>query len=321
MMRYERKVLSLSIALGVLLAAWALGSIFSPERSAARSESSALASGKTADVASIELTSPGAAPIALSKSGGSWVLVEGSAKLPVQSSRVDNLLDALYKPSRLRAAARSKSAWSDFQLDEAKAKRIVAKDAAGKTLADVSVGGYGPTGSEVYLRRGGSELSYAADAAISAYAGYSRSAWLDLKVLGSAAAADVQSVSVRSSIALDGKGKSALSLDWSARREGQLWKLGSAEADAQAIESLIRSALAVQGEDIASSPPAGAFSPVAARVELSLSSGVSKVLEIGAPAEGSRFYLRATGNPLVYLVSDYSLRAMLKSPAELAKKK
>jgi hypothetical protein len=320
-MRYERKVLSLSIALGVLLAAWALGMIFSPERSAARSESAGLASGKAADAASIELTIPGSAPIELSKSGGSWALAEGSAKLPVQASRVDSLLDALYKPGRLRVAARSKAAWADFQLDEAKAKRIVIKDAAGKALADVAVGANGPTGSEVYLRRAGSDLSYAADAAVAAYAGYGRSAWLDLKVLGAAAVADVQSVSLRSSIALDGKGKPALSLDWSARRDGQAWKLGSAEADSQAVESMIRSTLAIQGEDIASAPPAEAFSPVSARVELSLSSGVSKVLEVGAPAENNRFYLRAAGNPLVYLVSDYSLRAMLKSPADLAKKK
>jgi hypothetical protein len=320
-MRYERKVLSLSIALGALLAAWALGMIFSPERSAARSESSTLASGKAADAASIDLTSPGAAPIALVKSGGSWALAEGSAKLPVQSSRVDSLLDALYKPGRLRVAARSKAAWADFQLDDAKAKRILVKDASGKALADIAVGGYGPTGSEVYLRRAGSDLSYAADAVISTYAGYARTAWLDLKVLGAAAVADVQSVSLRSSIALDGKGKSALSLDWSARRDGQAWKLGSAEADAQAIESMIRSTLAIQGEDIASSAPAEAFSTVSARVELSLSSGVSKQLEVGAGAGDNRFYLRAAGNPLVYLVSDYSLRAMLKSPADLAKKK
>jgi hypothetical protein len=320
-MRYERKILSLSIALGALLAAWALGTIFSPERSAARSESSALASGKASDAVSIELASPGAAPIALSKSGGSWALVEGPAKLPVQSSRVDNLLDALYKPLRLRVAARSKSAWSDFQLDEAAAKRIVAKDAAGKVLADVSVGGYGPTGSEVYVRRSGSDISYAADSSISAYAGYARAAWLDLKVLGTAAVADVQSVSLRSSIAIDGKGKPELALDWSARRDGQAWKLGSSEADPQALESMIRSALAIQGEDLVSEPPAGAFSPVSARVELSLAAGVSKVLEIGAPAENNRFYLRAAGNPLVYLISDYSLRALLKSPAALAKKK
>jgi hypothetical protein len=319
-MRYEKKVLSLSIALGVLLAAWALGMIFSPERSAARSESASLASGKKADAASIELTSPGAAPLVLSKSSGSWTLAEGPSKLPVQSSRVDNLLGSLYEPGRLRVAARSKAAWADFQLEEGKAKRVVVKDAAGKVLSDVYVGGYGPTGSEAYLRREGSERSYAADSSIAAYVGYARAAWLDLKVLGGAVVADVQSVSVRSSIALDGKGKGPLSLDWTARREGQLWKIGSAEADAQSVESLIRSATAIQGEDIVAAPPAEAFSPVAARVELAFSSGVSKVLEVGAQAGENRFYLRAAGNPLVYLVSDYGVRAMLKSPADLAKK-
>jgi hypothetical protein len=319
-MRYEKKVLSLSIVLGVLLTAWALGTIFSPARSTARSESASLASGKKADAASIELTSPGAAPILLSKTGDSWTLADGSAKLPVQASRVDNILDSLFKAGRLRVAARSKAAWADFQLEDGKAKRAVVKDAAGKTLADVSAGGYGPTGSEVYLRRAGSDSSYAADAAIASFLGYGRGALLDLKVLGGAVVADVQSVSVRSKIALDGKEKPALSLDWTARRDAQAWKIGSAEADAQSVESLVRSAVAVQGEDIVASPPADAFSPAAARVELAFSSGVSKVIEVGAAAGDNRFYLRAAGNPLVYLVSDYAVRAMLKSPADLAKK-
>jgi hypothetical protein len=319
-MRYERKVLSLSIALGILLAAWLLGTIFSPERSAARSESSSLASGKMADAAAIELSGPDAAPISLLKSDGSWTLVDGVARLPVQSSRVENLLDSLAKPGRLRVVARSKAAWPDFQLEEGKAKRALVKDASGKVLADVYVGGYGPSGSEVYLRGAGSERSYAVDSSIASYVGYGRAALLDLKVLGGAVAADVQSVSARAKIAVDGKDKPALSLDWTARRDGQAWKIGSAEADAQSVESLIMSVAAIQGEDIVAAPPADAFTPVSARVELSFSSGVSKVVEVGIPAGGDRFYLRAAGNPLVYLVSDFSVRAMLKSPADLAKK-
>jgi len=319
-MRYERKAAYLSIALGALLAAWALGMIFSPERNIARSESSSLVSGKIGDAALIELTRPDAAPIKLAKSADSWTLIDGAVRLPVQSSRVQTLLDALAKPGRLRVVARSKAAWAGFQLEEGKAKRAVVKDAAGKVLADVSVGSYGPAGSEVYLRSEGSERSYAVDSSIASYVGYGRGALLDLKVLGGAVVADVQSISVRSKIALDGKDKPVLSLDYSARREGQGWKIGSVEADAQSVESMIRSVTAIQGEDIVSAPLADAFASVAARVELAFSSGVSKVIEIGATAGDNRFYLRAAGNPLVYLVSDYSVRTALKSPASLAKK-
>lgn len=321
-MRYERKVAALSIALGVLLAIWALGMILDPGKGAARSESVKLMEGKIEQAAEIELTTPDSDPIRLVKSGESWNLADGDARLPVQSSRVKNLLESLAKPGTLKAAGRSKAAWADFGLEEGKAKRARVSDQNGKQIADVFVGGYSSTGSGVYLRTALSERSYLAESSIASYLGYGRSSWLDLQVLGGGAATtDVQSVALRAKIALDGEGKAPTVLDYEAKRDGESWKIGAAQADAQAIESMLRSALSVRGEDIVATPPAGAFSPVSARVELVLSSGVSKVIEIGVPAGGERFYLRAAGNPLVYLVSAYTVRSILKSPAELALKK
>jgi hypothetical protein len=320
-MRYERKVAALSSALGILLVIWVLGVIFSPERGLARSESVKLVSGKIADAAAIELTNPDAEAIKLEKSGDSWSLVDGTARLPVQGSRVKNLLDSIAEPGRLRVVGRSKAAWTDFKLEDDKAKRVLVTSKDGAAIADVYIGAYSSAASGVYVRRAGSELSYVADSSLASYIGYGRSSWLDLKVLGSLTAADVQSVSMRAKIALDGAGKTPLSFEYSARRDGQSWKIGASEADAQAVESMIRSIVSVQGEDIAASPPSDAFSAVSAHIEIALSSGVSKVIEVGAPAADERFYLRAAGNPLVYLASAYSLRSMLKPPADLIKKK
>ena len=319
-MSYERKVLALSTALAILLAAWALGMVFSPERGTARSESVKLLAGKPAAAAAVELSSPDAEAIRLVKSGESWTLAEGDARLPVQASRVKSLLDAIAEPGRLKAVGRSKAAWADFGLEEGKAKRAVVRDAKGQAMAELYVGGYASTGSGVYLRQAGSERSYVADSSLSSYVGYGRTSWLDLGVLGEAMVADLQSVAIRSRISLDEEGTAPLTLDYEARRDGSAWKSGAAELDAQAVESMLRSALSIRGEDIVASPPSLAFSPVSARVELALSSGVSKVLEVGASAGDGRFYLRAAGNPLVYLVSAYSLRSILKAPSDLAKK-
>jgi hypothetical protein len=319
-MRYEKKVILLSSILAALLLIWGAGILFSPERVAARSESAHLISGKPADVASIAFKAEGGQAILLAKSGSSWTLSDGQAQLPVQAERVKSFLDDLGAISRLRVVARSKDSWSGFDLDEAKAKRATLKDASGKVLSDVYVGGNGPTGSETYLRRAGSDLSYSAETGISSYFTSARSSWLDLKLLSAIKEADVQSLSIKSSAVLE-KGKPALALDYSLRREGQQWKSGAAAIDGEAVSSLLRSILGLQGEDYAASPPADAFAKVQARVSLELGNGAAKVIEVGSAIGADRFYARVPGTGLVLELSTYSLKSLLKSQADLAAKK
>jgi hypothetical protein len=319
-MRYEKKVLVLSSVLAALLLIWGAGLLFSPERVAARSESAHLLAGKPADVASISLKSPGGTALDFQKSGADWVLVDGAAKLPAQAKRLSSFVDDIAAIARLRVVARSKDSWSGFQLDEAQAKHAILKDASGKTMADLYFGGYGPTGSESYIRKASSDLSYMADTGIASYFGSDRSSWLDLKVLGELKAEDIQSLSVKSSIALE-KGKPALSLDYSLRREGKLWKSGAAQIDAEAVSSLLRSVANLRGEDYVAAPPPESFAKIDARLGLELGSGSSRVIEVGAPAGADRFYARVAGGSLVFAVSSYSLKSVLKSLAELAAKK
>lgn len=321
-MRYEKKVLSLSIALAALLVVWAAGLVFSPERVAARSESARLIAGKAADVASISLKGgPTGASVELAKTGSSWSLLDGEARLPVQGARVSSFIEDLGAISRLRVVARSKDSWAGFQLDDAQAKRATLKDAAGKVLADIYVGGSGPTGSEVYLRKVGTDISYSADSGIASYLGYGRQTWLDLQVMGGLKESDVQSLSIKSSIALDGTGKAPTILDYSLVRDGKGWKSGAAQVDADAAASLLRSIVGIQGEDYVAAPPADAFAKVGARIDLELGTGKSKVLEVGSSAGNDRFYARFADGGLAFTLSSYNLKGALKSLADLPAKK
>jgi hypothetical protein len=321
-MRYEKKVIVLSSVLAALLLIWAAGVLFSPERMAARSESAHLIAGKAADIASISFAgASGSAPIQLAKSGPAWTMIDGSAQLPVQASRVGGFIDALGAISRLRPVARSKDSWAGFELDDAHAKRATLKDASGKVLADVYIGGYGPTGSEVYLRRSGSDVSYTVDAGIASYFNSGRATWLDLSLLGSVKETEVQSFSIKSSIALDGKGKPALNLDYALSRDGKGWKSGAAQVDADASNSYLRSILGLQGDDYIATAPADAFAKIDARITLDLGSGASKAIEVGASAGNDHFYGRFAGQSLAFTLSTYSLRSSLKSLADLAPKK
>jgi hypothetical protein len=331
-MRYEKKVIVLSSVLAALLAIWGLGMVFSPERVAARSESAHLISGKSADVASIAIAVPGSAPVELAKSGAAWELVEqvpgaSAARFPARAERVSSFLSDLESVSRLRLVARSKDSWAEFKLDESQAKRATLKDASGKVLADLYLGGQGPTGSGLYLRRAASDSSYIVESGLASYLNSGRSEWLDLALLPGVKEADLQSLTIKSDIALEAK-KPALKLDYSLRRDGQGWKSGAAQIDAEAAAALIRSIAGIHGEDYIASPPAGAFTKLGASIKLELGNGQSLVLEVGAPAAagagpaaaGDRFYARLGERGNVALVSSYSLRACLKSLADLAKR-
>ena len=340
-MRYEKKVLVLGGSLIVLLGIWAGGLLFSPDRLTARAEAGSLLAGPVDSAATITLVGGGG--LTLQKQGGSWYLVDGPQHFPVQASRVSSFLEALASVKRLRPLAQSREAWAGFSLDDAQAKSITVKAASGSTLTDLRVGGYGPTGAEVYVRRSGSDTSYAADASFAAYLSYGRSGWLDLQILPQMPVTDIQGISVQSGLRLDGPAKPPLALEYRLTRSSQGWS-GLAGLDPNAVDGLARSLLSLEAEDYVAAPPANCFEPVSARIELSLGAGGSKVIEIGravatpapipapsaagaAPAASAptaapeRFYGRLAGSPYVFEISSYSLRASLKSPADLIVRK
>lgn len=317
MMRYEKKVAALGGSLALLLAIWGAGTLFSPERRATRAESKKLLSAKAEEAASISIGA-----LSLVKESGAWFIAESGVKLPVQESRVKSFLETASSVNRLKPMGKTKAAWASFELDEAKAKPVLVKDGKGRTLADFAIGGYAATGGEVYLRLAGSEVSYAVDGAIASYAGSDKRSWLDLRAMpGLLPEADVEAVSIRASIALDGAGKPPLALDYSLRRSEKGWEGIPGAIDGVAVSALIRSVLTIEGEDIVAAPPPDAFSPVAARIELSLGKGGSKVLEVGKAAGEGRFYLRLAGGQYVYELSAYGLRNALKKPADLLMQK
>ncbi len=339
MMRHEKKVAILAGATAALLAIWALGLVFSPERVAARAESLKLLQGSVADAAGIEIA--GSEKLAFAREGASWSLVPdlgaaggataaggaapaaagSSVRIPADASRISSFLDAVAGVNRMRPLARSREAWAGFQLDEAKAKHVVVKDQKGRAIADFWVGGYGPTGSEVYLRRSAADDSFAVASGLASYLSYGRKNWLDLKVLPTFPETDVQSLSFRAALALDGKGKPPVSLQYRMTRDKEGWKGPQGALDAVAAESLVRALIGLQGEEVAMALPASAFSRIDARVDIELGSGTARSLEVGSASGEGRFYLRLAGSGLVYEVSAYSLRAILKPLAELAPKK
>jgi len=328
MMRFETKVRALVAVLAVLLLAWGLGEFFAPERVSRRSETVTLLSGKTAEVARIDIAAGGSA-LRLEKSGGQWALADGADRLPVLTSRVDALLSSLAKAGRKRPVASKKEAWAGLGLDEGKVRSLTLSDAAGKPLLELHAGNYGTTGSELYARFGQGEASFTIDSTVSSWLSPDRSAWLDKRLWRTAVeAVAVQAVAVRADISLVAEGKDAakppLRAAWRFERSGQDWKGGQRLPDSVSVESMLRALLNLEAVDLAARAPADAFAKVAATVTLELGSGKSRLLEVGQPAGSGRFWARASEDgkllPLVFQLSSYSLGTFLKDESAFVKK-
>lgn len=305
-MTYRSKVLALSATLTALLLIYGAGLVFSPERIAARAEKAVLLKGPVSEATSISLGS-----LEFAKEGSAWVLLDQGLGLPVVASRVDSLLSSLAAVTRLSPRSDSGQALDGLGLGQGQGRRVFIKSAAGKVLADFELGGYSPTGDEVYVSLGGTGKAYAAGAAFASALGQERAAWLDLRVVQPGyKPEEITSIAVKASVKLDAK--VLTTADWSGKRKDGGWASSGAKLDPVAVESVLRSILTLEGQDILAQVPASAFAKVQARIDLGTDKGGQIGLELGAAADADRFYLRSSAGGQVYLVSAWSLKNLLR---------
>jgi hypothetical protein len=321
-MSYRTKVIVLASTLAALLLIYAAGLFFSPESRAAREESGRLFAAKPAEVASLSLGgAAGQANLEFRRESGSWALLDAGQELPVLDSRIDGFLADLGAVKRLSPRSVGKTSLASFGLDSGKGQRVVMRAASGKVLADFTVGGYGPTGQEIYVKLGDKEDVYAVNGGFASWLREGRASWLNLKVFAAPIKPEeVEGIAIDARLPLDGASKPQTSARWSATRKDGGWSGGKLNLEAVLVESVLRSVLNLEGQDLSALPPADAFSPVLGRIELSLGSGAKRVVEIGKDAGSERFYLRAQGSPYVYLVSLYSLKNIARPVEALMKK-
>jgi hypothetical protein len=321
-MSFKTKVIALSASLALLLLLYAGGIIFSPERSTARVESGRLLAGTTAEVASLSLgAAPGEATLEFRKDSSSWALLDSGQELPALDSRIEGFLSDLAAVKRLSPRSSGKEGLAAFGLDAGKGSHVVARAAGGKVLADFTLGGYGPTGKDVYVKLGSKDAVYSVDAGFSSWLREGRGSWLNLRVFAQPIKPeDVESLSMDAKLLLDGSGKPPTLASWSAARKDGSWTGSKIAVEPILVESVIRSILNLEGQDIAAKPPADAFSPVLGRIALNLGSGAKVLIEVGKDAGGDRLFLRTQASPYVYLVSLYSLKNVFR-PAEAITKK
>lgn len=243
---------------------------------------------RAGDVATISID--GAAPdgsstIKLRRNGASWEFVDGSRTLPVDATRVDAFLKEVDGVTNLYKVAADKTSWKQLGLDGPEARTVRLENAGGVVLASFVTGSYTKTGGSVYLAIPGSDDAYTADAGMVSYVRGKRPSWLDLAAwTNKPDVQDVQTVRLEGTVT-DADGV-ATEITYTVQRSGNVWKAGDLELDSARVESMIRSLLAVKGDEYAPAGEAAGAQVMSA--ELLLGNGRSLSLSVEAKNEAGK---------------------------------
>lgn len=272
------------------------------------------------------LLAQGSAKTELRRSGKRWEVIIDGSPYPADQSRIAGILSALRGLSVLRVASRSKADWNAFALEQSTAVRVVVHG-GNETLADVLAGVTDASGGGLYVRRPGGTSVEEVTPQLAGYAVVDASFWSDLKVVPPSF-----TVSTMQSISVDAQGFSVgqttlnehYLLEASVTGGATEWKLHGEPQVAlnqQKVLDLEAELLTMTGDQFAGSvsdSAAGINTPLA-RVTISNEQGGSVTLLVGKRS-GSRFYVKRSDAPYIYLVNQYSLRRAMPTPASLQAK-
>ncbi|MDR2397329.1 MAG: DUF4340 domain-containing protein, partial [Spirochaetaceae bacterium] len=184
-MVYKKKVLLLTVLVGVLGLLYAGTWIFEPERVQSRSAAWQWLDPKRLDeIDRIELSGSSADPLTLLRQEGRWWVSRSDGAYPAKEGRIEDFLRLLSTKGSYPLRGTEKASHERLGLTEESASRIVLRGGAGAVpLLDLLVGSRDPTGREVYLRRQDqNEVRSGADTLSSSYLTGSRTAWYDLRL-------------------------------------------------------------------------------------------------------------------------------------------
>lgn len=316
--RPDRKLLVSSAVLLVLVLLYLLGFLVGRPSAPARLFPHFTPEG----VASISLTK-GSAKLELRKGGEGWEVIIDGTPYPANQARAQGILGALRELSVVRLASRSEADWTSFGLDRSSAMRVVARGSH-ESLADVLTGITDASGGGLYVRLPGSANVEEVTPQLASYLVLDTSFWSDLKILpASFTVESLQSISVTAhGFSVGGTiVNDRYLLEAGVAGGASRWKLHGelqVNLDQQKVLDMEAELLTMVGEQFAPSvsDSAAGFAAPVARIVLSNQQGDSVTLLVGK-RDGSRFYVKRSGSPYVYLVNQYSLQRALPSRSSL----
>jgi hypothetical protein len=327
MSAFQKRLLTLSIVIGVLIVAYVLGLIFSPASVRRRELETTLVPSFEADKVAELRVSGNEGSVRIEKRGDRWVVPASQEEYPASASRVEAMLDFVQTIKRSRLVTSNPEAWADFQVEASAPQKIQLVDASDNVILGLIVGKVDEARGGSYVRLENSNDVVLVNRLFDYYLNTTARFWSELRIFpAQLEGSDFNRISVRSSGGFPGEGASALgyTLLLGEGRERNWQLLDSAAAgtvtlDNAKVDRLANNLASLEGADFADQIDAqeAGLSEPAGEILASTSDGRDFRLLVGLPAGEERYYGSLEGSRYVYELALFRLENLFKPLAEL----
>lgn len=333
-MAFRRKVIALSIVLGVLVAAYVLGIVFSSSRIQRRQAQELLVPGLAKEAVQEIQIQASTGSIGIRRQEAGWMVQIQGADLPAQAQRIDSFLGQMIGLKKFRVVSSKPDTWASFEVgpeasasgrDADAGQRIVLKDGAGKAILDLHVGKRGTGAAGNYVRLEGSNEVVLLDNSLEYYLNSQDDFWSELRLLPKELKGqDLIRLSFRSRLSFnDADEPAGRALDYTLLVEsgegGPVWKVEGRDdfpLDTGKVEGVANSVAGFEGARYAVNVPAdkaGLESP-AAEVTVTARDNKTYRLRVGnTVSDEDQYYVRLEGSPYAYQAPAWRIKQILKT--------
>jgi Domain of unknown function (DUF4340) len=266
---------------------------------------------KAANVAKLELTNEKQEKTTLEKTGASEWRVKSPGDWKADQQGVKQVLDGLEKLTFADVASENADKQAELGVADGKGARVVAKDGAGKTLADLHVGK--SVGGYTMVRVDGKNETWQASGLYPYVVGRAPNGWRDHAIFAfQAADADKLTVeAAESKLVLQKEGADK----WKIAESSGTAPKTAAELDAQQPGAVVSSLANLHATDFADDKKVDDVKKDA-RVTLTVAGkGATHTLYIGGE-KGDDVLAASADSPTVYTVKKYSIEQLARKPID-----
>jgi hypothetical protein len=300
-MAYRQKVFVLSLLIVVMILVLAGSFVFDPERQAARNSAYVWLESAFADEADVLEIKGSQGQLILNRKNNVWVIRQDDLDYPVKQGRVEDLFDVLSRRLPYPLRSRSEAAAERLGLAENRSSRITVRGGSGQPLLDLLIGFGSASGSDVYLRKAGSNEARSGEDLFTIFTESEKTSWFDLRLFPNLETDSVQRIKVFPLKAEDDP--------FSLSRSGTGWIMENSSSliDTRSVNSWLRAIADSEGQDFVPGVRPGDLAFGVGSIVLEMGNGSSRTLRAGELTEENTRNAELSDTGYVYSLSEWTI--------------
>jgi hypothetical protein len=275
--------------------------VFNPERQAVRNSAYVWLDSAFADEADALEIRGSRGELVLNRKNNVWIIRQDDLDYPVKQGRVEDLFGVLSRRLPYPLRSRSEAAALRLGLVENQASRITVRGGPGLPLLDLLIGFGDASGSDVYLRKAGSNEARSGEDLFTAFTESEKTSWFDLRLFPNLDPDSVQRIKVFPLKAEDAP--------FSLSRSGTGWIMENSSSliDARSVNSWLRAIADSEGQDFVFGIRSGNPAFGAGSIVLEMGNGSSRTLKAGESTEANTRNAETGDSAYVYSLSEWTI--------------